>query len=83
MSKARKGTETTSTMKKTSPAKNPGVTADVSSVSTPRPALIFESLEQKIRVRAYELYLARGGSNGSPEGDWLRAEAEIRTKRSA
>jgi len=83
MSKAKKGTEAISTTKRTSPAKKQGVTAEVSSAPAPRPALIFESLEQKIRVRAYEIYLARGGSNGSPEGDWLRAEAEIRAKRSA
>ncbi len=35
------------------------------------------SLEEKIRVRAYELYLQRGGHGGSPEQDWLRAVEEI------
>ena len=35
------------------------------------------SLEEKIRVRAYELYLERGGNGGSPEQDWLRAVEEI------
>jgi hypothetical protein len=33
--------------------------------------------EEKIRVRAYELYLQRGGNGGSPEQDWLRAVEEI------
>jgi len=34
-------------------------------------------LEEKIRTRAYELYLQRGGTSGSPEQDWLRAKEEI------
>jgi Protein of unknown function (DUF2934) len=35
------------------------------------------NLEEKIRVRAYELYLQRRGQGGSPEQDWLQAAAEI------
>ena len=35
------------------------------------------SLEEQIRVRAYHLYLQRGGKGGSPEQDWLRAKEEI------
>jgi hypothetical protein len=31
-----------------------------------------------IRVRAYELYLARGGSHGGDFDDWLAAERELR-----
>jgi hypothetical protein len=34
-------------------------------------------VEEKIRVRAYELYLQRGGRGGSPEQDWMRAKEEI------
>ena len=34
-------------------------------------------LEERIRVRAYELYLQRGGQGGSPEQDWFRAVEEI------
>ena len=34
-------------------------------------------VEEKIRARAYELYLQRGGKGGSPEQDWLRAKEEI------
>ncbi len=34
-------------------------------------------IEEKIRVRAYEIYLQRGGNGGSPEQDWLRAKSEI------
>jgi Protein of unknown function (DUF2934) len=34
-------------------------------------------LEEKIRVRAYQLYLQRGGTGGSPEQDWLEAKNEI------
>lgn len=35
------------------------------------------SLEEKIRIRAYELYLERSGQSGSPEQDWLQAKQEI------
>jgi hypothetical protein len=36
-----------------------------------------QHVEEQIRARAYELYLARGGNGGSPEQDWLRAQQEI------
>jgi hypothetical protein len=36
------------------------------------------SLEERIRQRAYELYLQRGSQPGSDIDDWLQAEEEIR-----
>ena len=36
------------------------------------------SLEERIRRRAYELYVQRGNQAGSALHDWLRAEKEIR-----
>lgn len=36
------------------------------------------SPEERIRRRAYELYLQRGGQPGSALKDWLQAEDEIR-----
>jgi hypothetical protein len=36
------------------------------------------SLEERIRQRAYELYLQRGNQPGSDLDDWLQAEKEIR-----
>jgi hypothetical protein len=42
-----------------------------------------EPIEQRIRRRAYENYLTRGDSPGSDLDDWLRAEQEIRGKKSA
>jgi len=35
------------------------------------------SLQEKIRRRAYELYVQRGNQPGSEVDDWLRAEEEI------
>lgn len=35
------------------------------------------SLQKKIALRAYELYLQRGGMNGHEVEDWLQAEQEI------
>jgi hypothetical protein len=34
-------------------------------------------LEERIRRRAYELYVERGNQSGSELDDWLRAEEEI------
>ena len=34
-------------------------------------------LEEEIRRRAYELYLARGCEDGYDLDDWLRAEGEV------
>jgi hypothetical protein len=34
-------------------------------------------LEDQIRLRAHELYEARGGEDGHELEDWLRAEEEI------
>jgi len=32
---------------------------------------------EEIPQRAYELYLARGGADGSEQEDWLQAEREL------
>lgn len=54
------------------------------STSTPTSITTFESsagsshdLQERIRERAYDLFLARGGEHGYAQEDWLRAEAEI------
>jgi hypothetical protein len=38
-------------------------------------------LEERIRRRAYELYVQRGNESGSELDDWLQAEEEIRRAR--
>jgi hypothetical protein len=35
-------------------------------------------LEERVRRRAYELYVQRGNQSGSEFDDWLQAEEEIR-----
>ena len=37
------------------------------------------SLEERIRVRAHEIYLQRNGAAGDEVEDWLQAESEIRS----
>jgi len=39
------------------------------------------SLEERIRERAYELYLCRGCQDGAAERDWLEAELELLADR--
>ena len=41
----------------------------------------FERLNELIRMRAYELYEARGREPGHEWEDWLQAEREVRPKR--
>jgi len=36
-----------------------------------------ELSREEIARRAYELYLARGGADGSEQEDWLQAEREL------
>jgi hypothetical protein len=38
-------------------------------------------LEYQIRLRAYELYEARGREDGHDEEDWLRAKEEMTIKK--
>lgn len=42
----------------------------------------FDALEQRIRIRAYELYEKRGKQDGHAVDDWLRAEAELSERKS-
>jgi DUF2934 family protein len=35
------------------------------------------SIEERVRRRAYELYVERGNESGSELDDWLQAEEEI------
>lgn len=34
-------------------------------------------LEERVRLRAYQLYIERGNESGSELDDWLQAEDEI------
>ena len=36
------------------------------------------SIEERIELRAYELYVQRGNQSGSELEDWLQAETEVR-----
>ena len=53
-------------------------TKTVNGVIPGDPAL---SVQKRIAVRAYELYLLRGGLDGHAEEDWLQAEREIQSNQ--
>jgi hypothetical protein len=40
-----------------------------------------DETEHEIRIRAYELYLSRGGADGDDLSDWLEAERIVRNSR--
>ena len=39
------------------------------------------SVQKRVALRAYELYLQRGGVDGHADEDWLQAEREIMHKQ--
>ena len=45
--------------------------------SPAQPAAETLPVEERIRRRAYEIYLQRGGQEGGELDDWLQAEQEI------
>jgi hypothetical protein len=45
--------------------------------TAPKPVPSIQELEERVRHRAYELYLARGREAGHEREDWMRAEAEV------
>jgi hypothetical protein len=45
------------------------------------PTAINEPQEDQIRLRAYELYEARGGEDGHDLEDWFHAKEEIAIKK--
>lgn len=47
----------------------------------PRDAIAPDDAQEEIRIRAYELYLSRGGANGDDLSDWLEAERLVRSRR--
>jgi Protein of unknown function (DUF2934) len=55
---------------------------DINPTNRPFPSILSDSqeLEEKIRQRAYELYLERGQEHGHDVEDWMRAEQEIRRR---
>lgn len=84
MPKATKSSDSATTKKrsrKTSPENGNGIQAAEPVTTSSGFANETQSsrvLEEKIRARAYELYVLRGGSGGSPEQDWLQAQQEVR-----
>lgn len=44
------------------------------------PTLAEPKTQQQIAIRAFELWLARGFRNGSPQEDWLQAQLEVQQR---
>ncbi len=79
-SNGKNGGRTTTAKKTTS------ITEGASKRPVPMPLVAAKAdgdLEDQIRRRAYELYEQEGRQDGRDQEYWLRAEAEIRKRRSA
>jgi hypothetical protein len=51
--------------------------------TAPGVTIIYEPTYDEIAALAYSYWESRGFQDGSPEEDWLRAEAELRVRASA
>jgi hypothetical protein len=85
MAKATRATDSTTPKKRTTKAKAVVENGTKVVASEKTRALAHETksstvIEEKIRVRAYELFLQRRGHGGSPEQDWLQAVEEIHSQ---
>lgn len=63
--------------KKSQPMANTGSQPATNVVAFESSRILNSDLQEKIRKRAYELFVERGCQHGYAEKDWLRAEAEI------
>ena len=61
-------------MAKTAQSKTTPSADDLDVVEATEPA---QPTEEEIAVRAYHIYLERGGAEGNPTEDWLQAEREL------
>ena len=67
-------------MAKTAQSKTTPSAADLDVVEATDPARR-QPTEEEIAVRAYHIYLERGGAEGDPTEDWLQAERELADDR--
>ncbi len=58
---------------------NPDTTKKPQATVTSEPQQL--ELEDQIRLRAYELYEARGNEDGHEQEDWFRAKEEVTIKK--
>jgi hypothetical protein len=70
---ARSNTPATQTTPPPQQARNTATTATAASTQGPT--------HEQIARRAYELYLARGATDGHAEQDWMQAERELKLGR--
>jgi hypothetical protein len=69
--------------KKRSPRKSPATSSEpaIHPALGTIPENLRAGIEEEIRLRAYELYEARGRQAGFDREDWSQAEAEILARR--
>ena len=77
MPRAKKTSDSSSSRKNSRAQKVP---ATQSAADNSSPTSVAPVTEEQVRLRAYELFLRRGGFWGSPEQDWFQAEAEVRDR---
>jgi hypothetical protein len=72
-SAAATGEKKTTTKARKTAAPTNGSATELQVAATP-------NVEERIRVRAYEMFVSRGCRDGAHESDWFAAEAEVRSR---
>jgi len=62
-------------MAKTAKGKSQSEDPTSETIETPAPAA--RPTDEEIALRAYHIYLERGGADADPTDDWLQAEREL------
>ncbi len=61
--------------------KNENPPAKKRSTSSKRRSAAADPTPEEIERRAYDIFLARGGTDGNPFDDWLQAERELQQEK--
>lgn len=64
-------------MAKASKAKSQPITSETDANQPSQALTAAPPTDEEIAVRAYQIYLERGGGEGNPDDDWLQAKREL------
>jgi hypothetical protein len=64
-------------MAKASKAKTQPITSETDADQPSQVLTAAPPTDEEIAVRAYHIYLERGGDEGNPDDDWLQAKREL------
>jgi len=70
-------------MAKASKAKTQPIISETEANQPSQAITVAPPTDEEIAVRAYHIYLERGGGEGDPDDDWLQAKRELTEGRNS